>query len=137
VYNDYSSWDNLPSFSEKSAVNNDPRLLLEKAFNTQQYEDVISLSDSILSNTQTLEPNVLLYQGIAQLELDRFEDAIQTFPNLSKSNALDAHKGYWYIALVYAKQGDQQAFVAALKKVESDPSNFNYPQAVQLLKEFE
>jgi hypothetical protein len=136
VYNDNSSWD-LPSFAEKSDITNDPRLRLETAFNAQQFEEAIVISQILLSDTETLAPNVMLYQGIAQLELNRFEDAIQTFTLLSNSDALDAHKGYWYMALTYAKQGYEQAFLSALKKVQSNSANFKYEEAVALLKEFE
>ena len=137
VYDDHSSWDELPSFSVKGDTEDTLKIELENAFQSNNYEKVIVLADSIRSNTQTLVPNVMLYQGIAQLELDRFDEAIQTFTTLSNSNALDAHKGYWYIALVYAKQGNFTKFKPAIKKVASDPTNYKYEEAVEILKAFE
>ena len=136
VYQDNSSW-NLPSFSEKSETVNAQKLRLENAFNAKEFENAIVISDSILSDTSTLAPNVLIYQGIAQLELNRFDDAVQTFAQLTNSNALDAHKGYWYTALVYAKKGEFKPFEEALKKVAANPTNYKYEEAVVILKEME
>lgn len=137
VYENNSSWSELPSFSEKSDNTDVQKLRLESAFKAQQYEQVIAISDSILINTQTLAPNVMIYQGISLLELNRFDDAILTFTELSNSDALDAHKAYWYISLVYAKQGNFPEFKKAIKKVESDSTNYKYKEASKILKEFE
>jgi hypothetical protein len=137
VYNKHSSWTELPSFSVKGNDINTQKIELETAFQSKNYAKVIVLADSIQSKTQTLLPNVMLYQGIAELEMNRYEGAIQTFTNLSNSNALDAHKGYWYIALVYAKQGKFPQFKQALKKIESNPTNYKYEEAVKILKSFE
>lgn len=137
VYEDNSSWSELPSFSEKSDTTNAQKLRLEAAFKAAQYEQVIAISDSILSNIQPLAPNVMIYQGISLLELNRFDDAIAIFTKLSNSNALDAHKAYWYIALVHAKQGNFDQFSKAIKKVESDSTYYKHKEAVLILKQFE
>ena len=137
IYSDHSSWQELPSFTVKGDTPEEQKSAMERAFRSGEYGHAIALSDTIINNSVSIQPNVLIYKGIAQLELNRFKDAVKTFTALSNSDALDAHKGYWYTALVYAKQGNRDLFIEALRKVVSDSSHFKYEDAFRLLKKFE
>ena len=137
VYTKHSSWNELASFSEKSDATETQSITMERAFQQENFKEVIDLASQIVQNSETPVPNVLIYKGIAEMELNRFEAALQSFTILANSDVIDAHKAYWYIALVYAKKNDEQAFITALKKVVSSSSNYRYEEAVLLLKEFE
>ncbi len=137
VYANYSSWNELPSFIVKGDALNTQKTAMERAFKSKKYSDAIALCNTILNNSNTIQPSILIYKGIAQLELDNYEASIKTFTQLYNSNTIDAHKGYWYIALVYAKQGNKELFIKALKKVTSNSTNYRYKEALELLKEIE
>jgi hypothetical protein len=137
VYANYSSWAELPSFMVKGDDLETQKIAMESAFKSKQYTDAIALCNTIINNSKTIEPSILIYKGIAQLELDKYEESIKTFTQLYTSNTIDAHKGYWYISLVYAKQGNKELFIKALKKVSSNPTNYKYEEALKILQEIE
>lgn len=137
VYTDYSSWNELPSFMVKGANPETQKIAMERAFRAKKYMEAITLCNVILDNSKSTEPSILIYKGIAQLELEKYTASIKTFTQLYSSNTIDAHKGYWYIALVYAKQGNKELFIKALKKVTSNRTNYRYSDALRILEEIE
>ncbi len=139
IYSDNSSWDDLPSMTTKSEAATGTLLTesmkVEKLFKENKFEATIDLCSAINKNAQKINPNVLLYQGVSQLELNRYEDALKTFTLLSESNTLDFHKGYWYQSLVYLKQGNKEKAIEALELVRSKKDNFMFEKAGSILKE--
>lgn len=135
IYSEHSSWSELPTFSLKGGILNEQKIEIERTFKLEEFNNVILLSDAIIDSSKIIQPNVLIYKGIAQLELNKFEQAIETFKMLSNSDALDAHKAYWYTALIYAKQGNKEAFIESLEKIASNRNYFKYKEAIKLLKQ--
>ncbi|MEP2937644.1 MAG: tetratricopeptide repeat protein [Gilvibacter sp.] len=134
-YTNIVTWEELPTFATKSDGTSQALLAFEQNFAQANYKTVIGDAAKLLQMKDAPQVNVLLYQGAAQLELDLFDEALQTFKNITQTNTLDAHKGYWYIAMVYLKQGDKVKTKEALNKVVEDQSNFNAHLAQKLLKQ--
>jgi len=132
-YANFVDWNELPSFATKSDSIPQPLLQLEQRFYEGNYLAVIneSLDAQLLLNAS--KANILLYRGAAQLELNNFEDALQTFTEITGLNTIDAHKGYWYVAMVHLKQGDRPKTKRALEKVVANKNNFKATEARELL----
>ena len=137
LYDQQVNWNELPSFTTKSGSRNNPLIELEKAFQAQNYKQTITLSQGILDTVSTPNTSVLLYMGAAQLELDQYAQALASFNKVSRSESLDAHMGYWYTAMVFLKQGNKNQAIRALKRVESDSTNYKYKQALELLEQLD
>ncbi|GAB5398442.1 MAG: hypothetical protein Aureis2KO_00270 [Aureisphaera sp.] len=132
LYNDYSSWEELPSMSTKGD-NVDTLKELEMRFREKNYEGVILLADGLsLSLNDT--PQALLYVGAAHLEMAQYDQAIASFDRVIEGNSLDFHKGYWYKALVFLKQRDKEKTIEALEVIVENPTYFRNDEAIVLLK---
>ncbi len=134
AYLTYSTWEEVPSLAVKGDIDDDPRNTLETLFRDRNFEDVLDLGSQLVLESTSIDPNLLLYLGISQLETNRFDDAIATFDQLTTSNTLDAHKGFWYKAMVFLKKGDKEAATEALNEVTSNEHNYRYEDAKSLLK---
>ena len=131
LYNAYVGLDDLPSFVSRSDAPNS----LSKAqelFENRNYEDAITIFKSEL-NDKTYLGNILIYQGLAQTELEQFDEAQLTFDELINSrNLLDAEKGYWYKALSYLKADNVEEAKTILKKIVLE-NLYNKSRAEELL----
>ncbi len=132
-YVQYSNWNELPSLSVKGQEDQDERRQLEFLFDAGNYEKVIEVSNKLQEQLTETDPNVLLYKGVAQLEQNKYQEALHTFDVLEQSNTLDAHKALWYKALVYMKQGNKEATVKSLEKVLASKTNYRYTDAKSIL----
>lgn len=137
LYTNNSSWDELPSLVIKGTSTNEKRLEVERAFEDENFELAISLSEIIITNTTLVDANMQLYKGVSHLELNEFDKALEAFTILTESNSIDNHKGYWYIALVYLKQENKARAIEALEQVTSFKENYKYERARDLLEELE
>lgn len=133
LYTEYSEWSNLPSLTLQS---NDTSILAkgEALFNTKQYEKAIALFSKNTEESPTINPYVLSYLGASYLELEDYDNALNTFDKLLNSNTLDSSKGYWYKAMVYLKQGDQDKTIEILNLITKNEQHYNFNKAKQLLK---
>jgi hypothetical protein len=86
-------------------------------------------------NSNEPDMALILYRGVAQLELDQYENALNSFRELIISNTIDHHKGYWYTAMVYLKQGNKELLVESLEIIAANPSYYNHEESLALLKE--
>lgn len=132
LYNNYVALDDLPSFVSRSDSNED-LANAQKLFEDKKYEDALTIFQSQL-NENSDQSNVLIYQGLAQTELDKFDDAEATFNTLINSNLLDSEKGYWYKALLFIKIDRVEDAKQLLNKIINE-SLFNHEKAKQLLSE--
>lgn len=136
LYIENSTWEELPSLVVKGDDKN-PKLAVEKAFKAGDYQKAVNLSNTILISSSYTQADMLLYKGIAHLEMNEYEDALTSFNLLLASDHIDHHKGYWYNAMVYLKKGEKNKTISALKEVTSDATNYQYEQATKLLKELD
>jgi len=75
---------------------------------------------------------VQLALGICQLELDRFENANQTFSAVS--NPLYRDQAQWYLAMNFLKQSDTDNAKTILESIQQ--GDFNYAKAQEILSAF-
>jgi hypothetical protein len=134
LYVEHSSWNELPSLTVKG----DPvseRAEVEQLFEQKKYVEVITKVRDISLNSEEKDIALLLYQGVSQLELNQYENALNTFTELTASNTIDHHKGYWYTAMVYLKQGKKELLIKSLEVVAANPKYYKHEEATALLKE--
>ena len=133
LYSEYAQWNDLPSLPSRSAGN-----VLSRGqflFEQKQYDESFDLFAKYEEENKEISSPILLYLGISALELDKYQQALDSFDKLIKSESIDRSMGYWYKALTYLKMGHKGKAKAALKEIISKPSNFNYEVAKELLSE--
>ncbi|MBC8757597.1 tetratricopeptide repeat protein [Kordia sp. YSTF-M3] len=133
AFEQYHDWASLPSFQTKSDTNNN----LAKAstlFQEEKYQEALSIFTTYAQESATYNPQIQLYIGVSHMELENYQEALQTFNQLQNSNTVDDHKAYWYTALTYLKQNDAENAKKVLKTLVENPSNYNYEKAKELLK---
>jgi len=133
IYEQHNSWNELPSLSIKGETIGYQKAELEKLFLSKDYNATIKLGNTILASSKNTDPNVLLYIGISQIEVNKNNDALITFTSLIESNTIDNHKGYWYKAMVYLKLDDKSNAIKVLEKIVSK-NYFKKDQALKILK---
>ncbi len=132
LYAKHKNWDELPSLTLRDA--NTELAEAEKLFKQQQYQEALDIFKKYQTEkSETLNPQVLLYIGVTQLELNRNEEAIESFKILRNSNTLDASKADWYLALAYLKLKDTEKAKKHLDQLVKTPNGYKYTAAVQLL----
>jgi tetratricopeptide (TPR) repeat protein len=142
IYIENSSWAELPSAiirSNDGSVGEYQKQIVEaeKLFRGKNYEKALIAFQDVTENSRVFQPDIVLYIGISQLELNKYNDAVHSFNTLSQSNAIDNHKAYWYLSLVYLKQNNELKTIESLKKVIKKESNFNYKKALSILQKLD
>ncbi len=134
LYKEYIGLDDLPSFVSRSNDIND-LIRAQELFESEKYGDALMIFNSqvdLADNTSDL----FIYKGISEMELNRYDEAEQTFNALISSELLDAPKGYWYKALLSLKSDRVEEAIDILTKIVTE-NLFNKSKAEELLKELE
>jgi tetratricopeptide (TPR) repeat protein len=134
LYENYNSWQELPSLINRGDVDDTTLAEAENAFINKNYEKAHLFFDAYIQNSYTVPATVLLYQGVVFLELNEYNNALTTFNELIESNSLDNSKGYWYKVLVYLKMDDKVNAIKQLEIITSNPENFKFVEAQELLE---
>lgn len=134
LYNNYNSWEELPSLIERGATENNLLQNAENTFIKQNYSEANQLYTKYLSQNETTNYNIYLYLGITELELNQDKKALSTFNKIIESNSLDASKGYWYKALVYLKTKDSINAIKQLEIIVNNSENFKFAEAKKILE---
>ncbi|MEL6253978.1 MAG: hypothetical protein AAFR87_18360 [Bacteroidota bacterium] len=133
LYAKYSAIEDLPSFVSRS----DEESQLSKAqilFENKEYEKALQLFEE--GKGANNEGLILIYKGLAQIELEAYEAAEKSFDTLINSDLLDAEKGYWYKALLFIKRNKIRESRPVLEKIVSE-SLYNHPKAAELLRDLD
>ncbi len=135
LYSEYNNnWEELPSLTVRG--NTDMFTEIETSFKQKEYQKSLTLINNVLKeDTKTTDPQLLLYLGISQLELDKNKAAIQTFTQLLQSNTLDAFKAHWYLALSYLKLDNTTLATQELQFLLADDKNFKDVEAKKILEQ--
>jgi len=135
LYADYKNWDAIPSLTLRAEDTHLARV--EKLFVNKNYKESLRLLEEyVIANHQETNPQIMLYIGISQLELDKNKRAIATFTKLLNSNTLDAPKAHWYLALCYLKQDKSAIAKTELLKL-LEKTTFQKVNAQHLLDKLE
>ena len=137
LYTSHASWDELPSLITKG--NNAERSIqqLEYSFQAKDYDQVVILTDKLLIEHPEYKAQILLYSGVSLLEMNENIPAIARFDMLIESNSIDAHKGYWYKALSFLKQGDKTSCIETLKIITQNSGYYKHSEAKKLLRQLD
>ena len=98
------------------------------------YKKAEQLFSEHINKQSNFNPNVVLYLGVSNLELNNYDKALLNFEKLIQSNSIDKSKGYWYKTLTYLKMDDRNLAIKELKIIVENPSNYNYNKAKELLE---
>lgn len=134
LYHDNKSWNELPSLTIKGDTEKLDIANIELFFLEKKYKETIILCNRVIQNTETIQPNILLYLGVSQLELELYQDALNSFSILENSTAIDFHKAYWYKSLVYLKQKNKEKASIELQKIVNNNAYFNHEKAINILR---
>ncbi len=135
LYAEYKNWNDLPSLTSRDS--NTELAEAEKLFRQQKYKASLAIFTQYHQavGPKDMNPQILTYMGVTQLELDQHETAIKTFETLLHSNTLDAPKANWYLALTYLKMNDPEKAKEILNNIIGDPGNDHYQNAKELIDE--
>jgi len=136
LYADVSSHERL-STTEMGATETTLQII-DKNFNEKKYPEVLNVLPYILDTLPTTDKNyydLLRTKGIAELETNQYDKALQTFDHLANSDALIAPQGKWYTVLSYLKKGDIQKFNTALEEYIKQGYSYKKDEALRLQKQ--
>jgi hypothetical protein len=132
LFNGYVALNDLPSFVSRSDSTDD-LAKAQRLFEDKKYEEAISVFQTQL-NESDAKANIYIYQGLAQTELEKYDDAEKTFNTLISGNLIDSEKGYWYKALLYLKMDRVEEANQLLDDIISK-TLYNHKKAKQLLSD--
>lgn len=132
LFNNYYNTQDLPSFVVQNSDAN-VAIEAERLFKEQRYSEALKAFTAVNENSNTLNPNLVLYIAICNLELNNYTTSLNYLEELEQSNAIDFHKAYWFKALVYLKQDQKNDAIKNLKILSENKTYFNHEKANDLL----
>ena len=127
-----NDWKELPSLTLRGNTNDFTSI--ETLFRQKKYKkSLLLLETHKQKTTSSLDPQLLLYEGILNLELNKKEEAVRIFKELLIKDTLDAFKAHWYLALSYLKTNNLTLAKQELQIIINDPKNFKDKEAKELL----
>ncbi|WP_111670949.1 tetratricopeptide repeat protein [Algoriphagus litoralis] len=105
------------------------------AYEKEDWQEALDLFYSLKENSP--EEYIDLYIGNCQLQLGKYNDAIQSFEALFNSTDLDLkHRGTWYLALAELANGNTSRAKELLQQLASESGAFS-DQAKELLEKMD
>lgn len=105
------------------------------AYEKEDWQKALDLFSSLEENSP--EEYIVLYTGNCQLQLGKYNEAIQSFETLLNSEDSDLkHRGTWYLALAELANGNNSRAKELLQKLTSESGAFT-PQAKALLEKMD
>ena len=133
LYQDYNSWEELPSLINRGEVQENILQNAEAAFLNKEYSKANNLYKQYIDTTKEFNVTAYLYLGITDLELNNEAQALSSFNKIIESNSLDASKGHWYKALTYLKFEKNDLAIEQLELIVENSDNYNFSEAQLLL----
>jgi hypothetical protein len=132
LYTTYGTWDDTPSFIVQDQQAQTTKEQIEVLYKNKQYTACITAADAYLKTNSSDRTNVLIYKGFSLEKLNENSKALTIFKAISESDAIDASKGLWYMALIYLKTEDTGNLQKTLKRIVASNTNYEYEKAVAL-----
>jgi hypothetical protein len=126
LYDEYYS--PYPDMLSTRSINDAEINRAMEAYNSGSYAESADLLEAIESS----DALVLLYLGIARMESNKLEEAVNTLLPLSTDERV-GQQAQWYLALTYLKQGSEEAAKSVLRKIASDDSHYKQEEAIALI----
>ena len=134
LYYEYAGLNNLPSFVTRD-YSNDVQVELtkgEQEFKDGNFSEAIAILEPIRSEFKD-NSLVYIYIGLAQIELELYEQSENTFNDLIENRGKNNYTAHWYKALLYLKQEDTTKALEQLDRITKDSSNLYYQDAQELI----
>lgn len=133
LYDDFASLNDLPSFVTRGSDDIDNELVnAQILLKSKNYKEALNMLVPILKTNKN-DALIYIYTGIAQTELDLFQNAEKTFNDLINSDLAHAQTGYWYKALLLIKTDRIEEAKEILERISSK-SLYNHKKAKRLIK---
>ena len=133
LYTTYATWNDTPSFLVQDQHTATTKEEIELFYKNKQYKECIAAADSFLKTATSDKTNVMIYKGFSFEKLNENSKALTEFKTISESDAMDASKGLWYMALIYLKIEDTVNLEKTLQRITSSDTNYQYKKALELL----
>ncbi len=131
-YNDFSNHDSISLIERGTQVT--AVKTAETSFNTKDYIAADIAFDALLQIDST-NAEYQFYKAIANIELDKFEEAEGLLHILKSGQSIFNQKAVWYLALSKLKQKDYEACIVILNTITEEAED--YKQAQKLLKKLD
>jgi tetratricopeptide (TPR) repeat protein len=102
------------------------------AYQKKDYARAAQLFKSVFQSNNNSE--ILFYEAICLMELDRIDQAIEKLETHGKYTDLVSNKTNWYLALAYVRQNDFEKAKAILTSITTKKGSYKYKEAKMLLK---
>ena len=135
LYTSYYDITDVPSLVSRGVGDSDEIIKAQELFEAKKYDEALKIFDQQLPFVSQNVATLLVYKGLAEMELNKYDEAIHTFDLLSNTDYIDASKGLWYKSLLLLKLNRQEEAKVVLLKIGEEPSNYRYKQAQDLLKQ--
>jgi len=129
-----NNWEELPSLTLRGENSNLSEV--ESLFKDGKFTQALVILNN-LPNEKASDPQILLYNGVLNLELNNTQKAIENFQLLQKSDSIDAFKAHWYLALAYIKSDKKESALSELKTLLEKSKTFKNKEAKELIQELE
>lgn len=128
IYNEAYTKTSFPQVISRS---NDQEQLYNLAalFEQKKYNDIIK----VLNETPLQSATVYIYKGMSYLALGKEENALAVFEKFTKTDFIDASKGYWFKLLVYLKTNNRQKAKQEANYIIKNKL-YNYKEAKKVLE---
>jgi len=129
LFYEYAGYEDLPSMTQRSTENDLSKI--ESEFKNENYESVLELINDVPVNEK--HPNVFLYESLALAEKGQFDQAHNRIDEFIGSEFMDAEQGYYYKALLFVKQKENNKAKDILSDIVEQGMPFQQ-EASELLK---
>ncbi len=136
LYATYYSANDLPSLIKRGAEDEVLSTAIVE-FKNGEHEKAIQSFKTYHDKQDLNDPLVYAYIGFSYLELNKINEAIQSFDRLLNSDSIDSSKALWYKSLVYLKTDDMTNAKNTLSKIIANPESFNHKKAIELLEDLD
>ncbi|WP_430412871.1 tetratricopeptide repeat protein [Kordia sp.] len=133
LYPEYATWNDTPSFIVLDQNTRNTKEQIELLYTNEKYQECIAVADKFLNTSTTDRTNVMIYKGFSLVKLNQYTAALVVFKTISESDAIDASKGLWYMALVYLKIEDKENLQKTLQTITASDTNYKYEKALELM----
>ncbi|MEM6698594.1 MAG: hypothetical protein AAF599_09370 [Bacteroidota bacterium] len=116
---------------------NDEFTELQKAFQAyenKEYQKAIDNFTTILLQDQNQQKDILFYKGIAELSIDKTDDAIPTFKEYLNTSGQFKNEANWYLGLGYLKVNELNLAKETFEQfVNNTPDRQKKKEALEIL----
>ena len=135
LYVEYLEDTKLPSLVSRAGTDDDVSRV-PALYKAKDFEKALSILNRELNSNPNNDASILIYKGVAEMQLGNNIAAELAFDTLLNSDLIDAQKGHWYKALLQLKQENIEGAKPILEHIVSKQL-FKAESAEQLLKKID